>query len=70
MGQPLQEVIVRGGRPTRGFGVGSVTPPVALASAGASSVALALAGSAVSAGVGWVMERALAAAIGQLRGRP
>jgi hypothetical protein len=60
----LEEMIARGGRPVRGFGVGSLAPPAALATAGISSMALALAGSAVSAATGWAMERALVRMMG------
>jgi len=55
----LEEVIARGGRPTRGYGVGSLAPPAVVASTGVSSAALALAGSALSAATGWALERAL-----------
>jgi len=65
----LGEALARGGRPVRGFGIGSFVPPTIATSVGVSSVALALAGSAVSAATGWAMERAFKLALGQGRRR-
>jgi hypothetical protein len=69
-GRVLNEPIARGGRPAPGFGLGSITLPAASASAGVSSVARALAGSAASAGVGLLLEHVVWAAWRRARGRP